>query len=293
MLTAKRRFLFFGDYRMTELVCDACKRPISPDAELIGDIVFFPDLGVSTERCHYHPSCIESLDGEQKLMTHSRFFLQDFALNEWHKFWVDSRADEEVRTLHGFFLDSRSGLLKRVIQCGDCGLVAVLALPPTKSEARPEVVYYKWSSPEMLIEAPACSSNVERKLHWCGRPSSSDCNHAFLRLGESGNGFADYMAIRKQTTSDLASGEYDSNLMRLFGVDGDEVIQAAYESVQGFTWDWCSKCGEVVRLINSPRSSLPTSGNANLEDGRPAYSEGHVTQTRVIGAVECQIDSLH
>ena len=145
----------------------------------------------------------------------------------------------------------------------------------------------------MLMEAPACSSNMERKMHWCGRPSSSDCNHAFLRLGESGNGIADYMAIRKQTISDLDSGEYDPNLMRLYRIDGDDVLRGALESAQGFTWDWCSKCGEVVRLINSPRSSLPTSGNANLEDGRPAYIEGHVTQTRVIAAAACQIDSLH
>lgn len=292
MLSAKRRFLFFGDYQMTSLVCDACKKPISPDSELIGDIALCPGFGESMSTYHYHPNCIDSLNCEQKLMTHSRFFLQDFALDEWHKFLVDSRPDEELRVLHGFFLDSRSGLLKRVIQCGDCGLVAVLALPPTKSEARPEVIYYKWGSPEMLMEAPACSSNMERKVHWCGRPSPRNCNHAFLRLGESGNGIADYIAIRKQTISDLASGEYDSNLMHIFRINGDDVVKSAFESAQGFTWDWCSKCGQVVRLINSPRSSLPTSGTGSLEEGRPSYSEGHVTQTRVIAAAECQIDNF-
>lgn len=290
MLTAKRRFIFFGDYQMTSLVCDACKKPISPDSEIIGDIALSPGSGESMSTYHYHPSCIDNLDGEQKLMTHSRFFLQDFELDEWHKFLVNSRPDEELRVLHRFFLDSRSGLLKRVIQCGDCGLVAVLSLPPKESEARPEFIYYKWGSPEMLMEAPACSSNMERKVHWCGRPSSKNCNHAFLRLGESGNGIADYMAIRKKTTSDLASGEYDSNLMHTFRINGEDVIQAAFESAQGFTWDWCSKCGLVERLINSPRSRLPTSGSASLEEGRPSYSEGFVTQTRVIAAAECQID---
>lgn len=292
MLMAKRRFLFFGDYQITAIVCDGCKEPINPDSELIGNMDFSPEIGVQTDRCHYHPNCANGLDHEHKLMTHSSFFLTDFALPAWDRFLVETRSTEELRVLHGFFLDSRSGLLKRVIQCGDCGLVAVLILAATNSEAHLEVIYYKWGSREMRLEAPACSSNLERRVHWCGRPSPEECSHAFVRLGKSGNATADYMAIRKQKSFDLKSGEYDHDLMRFFRVSGEDVTQSAFESEYGFTWDWCSECGLVERLINSPESHLPGSGYASRDHGRPGYVEGHITQTRAIGAAECRIDSL-
>lgn len=290
MLIAKRRFHFFGHYRMTELVCDACKEPISPDAEFIGDTDFAPELGVQDDRCHYHPTCIARLDGEQKLKTHSRFFLDKFALDEWDSYAEGVCPGRELRVLHGFFLDSRSGLLKRVIQCGDCGLVAVLNLPPNKSEAHPVVIYYKWGVPEMLNEGPACSSNLERKAHRFGAPSPKECSHKFVRLGESGTGIADYMAIRKKKISALNSGEIDPDLMRFFRIGGEDVIHGAYEAALGFTWDWCSECGLVVRLINSPRSHLPVSGYEAREHGKTSFGEGHITLTRANGAAECRID---
>lgn len=289
MLKVKRRFLFFGDYRLTELVCDACKEPISADSELIGDIDVSPDFGAPAAKFHYHSCCTKRLDGQQKLMTHSHFFLGDFALGEWRKFLVDTRPDEELRVLHRFFLDSRSGLLKRIIQCGDCGLVAVLTLPPTRSEEDPEIIYYKWGSPNAMTVAPACSSNVERRMHWCGRPSPENCTHHFLRLGESGHGVANYMEIRERIYTALKSGEVDPKVMRFHRVDVDDLLLGAIESEKGSTWDWCSECGLTVRLINSDKSRLPISGNATSEHGRPSYMEGHVTQTRTVGSSECHV----
>lgn len=291
MLNARRRFLFFGEYRVSEFVCDACKEPINPDSEFVGEFNFSPEFGVQNEGPHYHSDCIARLDGEAKLMTHSRSFLDKFALDEWHRFAEGVSPDEELRVLHGFFLDSRSGLLKRVIQCGDCGLVAVLNLPPNRSEAQPEVIFYKRDSPKMLSEAPACSSNLQRKSRWRGRLSPEECTHAFVRLGQSGEGTADYMAIREQKISALESGEIDPDWMRFFRINGADVIQGAYEDALGYTWDWCSKCGLVVRLINRPESHLPVSGYETREHGKASYGERSVTLTRPIGAAECRIDS--
>ena len=289
MLKVKRRFLFFGDYRLTELVCDACKKPIVADSELIGDIDVSSEFGAPTSRSHYHSCCVNRLSAQQKLMTHSCSFLASFVLDEWHRFLVATRADEELRVLHGFFLDSRSGLLKRIVQCGDCGLIAVLTMPPTKSEAHPEVTYYKWGFPSSTKVAPACSSNVERKLYWCGRPSPENCSHNFLRLGESGYGLADYIAIRKQIRVALDSGDIDPWDMQISRVNEDDLILGAFEAEMGFTWNWCCECGLYIRLINSEKSRLPVYGYAQGKNGSPSYAEGHTTQTRILGSPECHV----
>lgn len=293
MLRAKRRFLVFGDYRIDELSCDACNTPIEIDSEFFGRLDFSQEFGAQNNGKHYHLGCIDRLTNEQKIILHSSFFrgfAAEFELPEWHEFLCNTRPGEELRILDGFFIDSESGRLKKIVHCFDCGCTALLDLTPTQSDANPEITFFKPGSSAGLTEAPVCLTNRKNLASGNGRPSVESCEHEFLLLGKSGRNDFDVKEVCRNTRSALKSGEYDFNLMRQFGIDDVDVYQANIEGALGFSWYWCSRCGYDVRLQNNPQSWLPISGPAGREHGIPSFALAPVTQARLAGSRECKLD---
>lgn len=288
MIKARQVFLGFGPYRITELICDVCETPIVRESSFFGEVDFSSKHG-AVNGLHCHVNCVDRFKDAQKVLTHGRSFSSEFVLPDWEKYLVTEREGEELRTLNDYFVDSCSGLVKKVVTCHVCSLAAVVALHPSQAEAIPEVAYYNAGSSYPREEASICSTyrgGFDPKHRFF---SVEACRHDFMRLAQSGDENADAYKIVTETKAALLMGEYDAALMKMLRLSDDDVVSGAIEMAFGYSWSWCKKCGYVAKLKNEKRSCLPISGFASQEHGIGRYEGLHVTQTRFIGEQECRI----
>lgn len=297
MIKVKGPFLGFGKWRIKELLCDVCQSQIDSKSEYVGKIEFSEDYGLIYLRTHCHVECASRMSQEQLLANHHRDFRDGFTLPEWkQRDMAFGNADEEFRLLFDFVQDT-TGLLRKIVQCDDCGSIAVVTLPPEVSDPDLKVNYYHIGSSEVHGAPNVCATSLHRGPTGVVIVNRTDCLHDFVRLFRSGDPHVNLAAVRAKSKAKIEiMNKYDHENLAFFGGEVDDIYSADFDDAIGYTWFWCKWCGAIERVLHLRDHKPPICGFSDSSksgyygNSKSSGAYGSVTQSRVAGAPVCQVE---